>query len=185
MTILSDLRDHGGKSEIVLIRDSRTLYVNPADDLQISISLDEETYKPGEKANVQFQITNKEGDGTPAALGISIVDESVFALQEIHPGLEKVYFTLEKEIMKPRYEIHGYDLEVDYHQADEGRTSRAYSISFASGDLLGRNGRVVYQPYQFALHAAIERNGRKTGMIRIKSLSYEGRGRFRAEVEIR
>ena len=94
-----------------LVRDTRLLYVNPADALQVEIDLEQETYAPGEKAQLRFKVTNVAGDPTAAALGISIVDESVFALQEIHPGLEKVYFTLEKEIMKPRYEIHGYALD--------------------------------------------------------------------------
>ena len=42
-----------------------------------------------------------------AALGLAMVDESVFALSELQPGLEKIYFTLEKELMEPKYEIHG------------------------------------------------------------------------------
>ncbi len=93
-----------------IIRDTRLLYVNPAGALNMSIALDKPTYRPGEQARLQFAITDASGAPTPAALGIAIVDESVFALQEIHPGLEKVYFTLEKEIMQPRYEIHGYEI---------------------------------------------------------------------------
>lgn len=94
-----------------LVRDTRLLYVNPADALKIAIALDTETYKPGQSASIDFRITNDKGKPVVSALGISIVDEAVFALQEIHPGLEKVYFTLEQEIMKPRYEIHGYELD--------------------------------------------------------------------------
>lgn len=93
-----------------IIRDTRLLYVNPADALSMSIALDKQTYRPGEQATLQFAVTDISGKPTPAALGIAIVDESVFALQEIHPGLEKVYFTLEKAIMQPRYEIHGYEM---------------------------------------------------------------------------
>ncbi len=94
-----------------LIRDARLLYINPADQLQLTISMDHDTYRPGEEALLNFAVTDKQGRPTAAALGISIVDESVFALQELHPGLEKVFFTLEQEIMKPRYEIHGYHLD--------------------------------------------------------------------------
>jgi len=86
-----------------IIRDTRLLYVNPADALNMNIALDKQTYRPGEQAQLRFAVTDASGKPTPAALGIAIVDESVFALQEIHPGLEKVYFTLEKEIMQPRY----------------------------------------------------------------------------------
>lgn len=93
------------------ISDARRLYVNPADALNIGIALDAETYRPGDKATLRFAVTGRDGHPTAAALGISIVDESVFALQEIHPGLEKIYFTLEKEIMQPRFEIHGFDID--------------------------------------------------------------------------
>jgi hypothetical protein len=94
-----------------LIRDTRLLYVNPADALNLGVELDRDVHKPGEHAQLRFKVTDRAGTPAAAALGIAIVDESVFALQEIHPGLEKVYFTLEKEIMKPRYEIHGYALD--------------------------------------------------------------------------
>ena len=41
-----------------------------------------------------------------AALGVQVVDEAVFALAEKQPGFAKVFFYLEQEAMKPRYEIH-------------------------------------------------------------------------------
>jgi len=94
-----------------LIRDTRLLYVNPASQLQLAIDMDRETYRPGEEATLNFAVTDQAGRPTAAALGIAIVDESVFALQELHPGLEKIFFTLEREIMKPRYEIHGYHID--------------------------------------------------------------------------
>lgn len=94
-----------------LIRDTRLLYINPADQLNLAISMDHDTYRPGEEATLNFAVTDKQGRPAAAALGIAIVDESVFALQELHPGLEKIFFTLEQEIMKPRYEIHGFHFD--------------------------------------------------------------------------
>src|SRR5262249_5317844 len=43
-----------------------------------------------------------EGKPTAATLGVIIVDEAVYALQELQPGLEKVYFTLQEELLKPQ-----------------------------------------------------------------------------------
>lgn len=88
------------------IRDTRMIYVEPPDDLSIKISADADQYRPGGPAKIRFNVTNREGRGVAAALGISVVDEAVFALQDMQPGLEKVYFLLEKEIATPRYEIH-------------------------------------------------------------------------------
>ncbi|MHC4800252.1 MAG: alpha-2-macroglobulin family protein, partial [Planctomycetota bacterium] len=95
----------------VIVRDRRLVLVDPADDLSIKVSSDSETYLPGTKAKLKFRVTNKRGKGIASALGVMVVDEAVFALQEMQPGLEKVYFYLEKEIATPRYEIHGYELD--------------------------------------------------------------------------
>jgi uncharacterized protein YfaS (alpha-2-macroglobulin family) len=91
-----------------IVRDTKSLYVARADDLSIAITPDKETYLPGEKATFNFAVTGTDGKPLLTALGVIIVDEAVFALSEMQPGLEKVYFTLEKEIMKPRYEIHEF-----------------------------------------------------------------------------
>jgi uncharacterized protein YfaS (alpha-2-macroglobulin family) len=95
----------------VIVRDRRLVLVDPASDLSIDVSSDSETYLPGTEAKLTFKVTNKSGKGVASALGVMVVDEAVFALQEMQPGLEKVYFYLEKEIATPRYEIHGYDLD--------------------------------------------------------------------------
>ena len=90
-----------------IVRDTRTIVVSPADDLNIDIAADRGQYKPGDDAVVRFTVTGQDRQPVAAALGVAIVDESVFALSELQPGLEKIYFTLEKELMQPRYEIHG------------------------------------------------------------------------------
>ena len=94
----------------VIVRDRRLLLVDPANDLKIAVRSDEPTYLPGKPAKMSFKVTNSAGAPVAAALGVMVVDEAVFALQEMQPGLEKVYFYLEKEIARPRYEIHGWDL---------------------------------------------------------------------------
>ena len=60
---------------------------------------------------MSFRVTNASGRGVVSALGVMVVDEAVFALQEMQPGLEKIYFYLEKEIATPRYEVHGWSLD--------------------------------------------------------------------------
>ncbi len=90
-----------------IIRDTRLVVVSPADSLTVTMSANKQTFRPGEDAVVDFNVRDKSGSGVVAALGVAIVDESVFALSELQPGLEKIYFTLEKELMEPKYEIHG------------------------------------------------------------------------------
>ncbi len=90
-----------------IIRDTRVLVVSPADDLNISVTADKNEYRPGGEALLHFKVRDPQNRPVLAALGIAIVDESVFALSELQPGLERIYFLLEKELMDPKYEIHG------------------------------------------------------------------------------
>jgi len=48
--------------------------------------------------------------GVSAAIGLEAVDEAVFALAEKQPGFAKVFFYLEQELLKPRYEIHSLSM---------------------------------------------------------------------------
>ncbi len=65
---------------------------------------------PASDARVHFHVTNSQGQGVSAALGLQVVDEAVFALAEKQPGFAKVFFYLEQEVMKPRYEIHSISM---------------------------------------------------------------------------
>ncbi len=95
----------------VMVRDRRLAIVDPANDLRIKIGSDSKTYLPGTEAKISFKVTDSGGKGVASALGVMVVDEAVFALQEMQPGLDKFYFYLEKEIAKPRYEIHGWEID--------------------------------------------------------------------------
>jgi uncharacterized protein YfaS (alpha-2-macroglobulin family) len=114
-------------------RDTRTIYVNPANDLLIEITPDRPTYRPGDDGTIQFTVTDRTGTPVVSAIGASIVDEAVFALTEMQPGMEKVYFTLEKEIMTPRYEIHDFTPEeIVIPLEQDTRRQKAATVLFAS-----------------------------------------------------
>jgi uncharacterized protein YfaS (alpha-2-macroglobulin family) len=88
-------------------RDTRLVVVDAPTDLSLDIQLDKSSYLPGEKASVQIDVAGQDGAGVQSALGLAIVDESVFALQEQDPGFAKLYFLLEKELLEPKFDIHG------------------------------------------------------------------------------
>ncbi len=88
------------------VADHRMIFVQPADELKIETTADAAAYKPGDDARIRFRVTNSRGEGVQAALGLQVVDEAVFALAEKQPGFAEVFFYLEQEAMKPRYEIH-------------------------------------------------------------------------------
>jgi hypothetical protein len=92
------------------VADHRLVFVQPADELKVETVVDRPVYKPGDDSHIRFHVTDKNGEGARAALGLQIVDEAVFALAEKKPGFAKVFFYLEQEVMKPRYEIHSVGL---------------------------------------------------------------------------
>ena len=92
------------------VADHRLIFVQPANELKIETTADAAQYKPGAEARIRFHVTNSHGEGVQGALGLQVVDEAVFALAEQKPGFAKVFFYLEQEVMKPRYEIHSLSM---------------------------------------------------------------------------
>jgi 5-hydroxyisourate hydrolase-like protein (transthyretin family) len=94
-----------------IVRDTRLVVVDEPNDIAIAVAADRDTYLPGEMATIDFQTDDAtSGSGVQTALGLAIVDESVFALQRQDPGFAKLYFMLEQELMEPFYQIKGFEL---------------------------------------------------------------------------
>jgi len=93
-----------------IVRDTRLVVVDAANDLSVSLTPGADIYRPGETATLDIQVSGVTGEGTRAALGLAIVDESVFALAEQDPGFARLYFMLERELLTPRYELHGFSI---------------------------------------------------------------------------
>ncbi|HEV2989221.1 MAG TPA: MG2 domain-containing protein [Candidatus Angelobacter sp.] len=124
------------------VGDHRLIFVQPADELKIETVADSALYKPGGEAHVSFRVTNSRGEGVQAALGLQVVDEAVFALAEKQPGFAKVFFYLEQEVLKPRYEIHSIGMPdvvepVEKSKADQ--RDRAARALFSATDMVSAN----------------------------------------------
>ncbi len=141
------------------IADHRLIFVQPADELHIETVADAPVYKPGDDARIRFRVTNSHGEGVRAALGVQVVDEAVFALAEKQPGFAKVFFYLEQEAMKPRYEIHSIGMSdivepAQNAQGDNGQRDRAARALFSATEMVNPNrfdtefGRTVPQAKQ-------------------------------------
>ena len=132
------------------IRDTRRIFIEPATDLKIVVRPGKETYLPAEEAKIDFFVKDANGNPVAAALGIQIVDESVFALQEMRPGLEKIYFLLEEELAKPRYEIHGFSIPEIISEGREvdipARPGVKTPEQLARNDLIGKVLLAAAQP---------------------------------------
>ncbi|HEV3036811.1 MAG TPA: MG2 domain-containing protein [Candidatus Angelobacter sp.] len=124
------------------VGDHRLIFVQPADELKIETVADSAVYKPGGEARISFRVTNSRGEGVQAALGLQVVDEAVFALAEKQPGFAKVFFYLEQEVLKPRYEIHSIGMPevvepVEKSQADQ--RDRAARALFSATEMVSAN----------------------------------------------
>ena len=110
----------GAGSEIV--RDERLVYVDPANALNVTLTPDRDVYQPGDPATIAIQVTDADGQPKAAALGVQVVDEAVFALQESQPGLLKVYFELEEMLATPQFQFAWPDLDptnvIEYPEGD-------------------------------------------------------------------
>jgi 5-hydroxyisourate hydrolase-like protein (transthyretin family) len=104
-----------------IVRDTRLAVVDAPNDLAIAVTADKDTYLPGEPARIDFRTTGADaGGGVPAALGVAIVDESVFALQRQDPGFAKLYFLLEQQLLEPFYQVKGFELPAAISSDREG-----------------------------------------------------------------
>lgn len=126
-------------------RDTRLVVVDAALDLALQVQLDQTTYLPGDKATLQIDVQgqNGSGQGVQSALGLAIVDESVFALQEQDPGFAKLYFLLEQELLEPKFDLHGVTLPELMAGAEESElrqvqnTAAQASLASIAGAALG------------------------------------------------
>ncbi|EEF57983.1 MG2 domain-containing protein [Pedosphaera parvula] len=87
---------------------SRIIYINPTSNLKIQALASKPVYRPGEVAKVELSVTDAQGRPAPSALGISAVDESVFALHGNHPGLLQHFLDAESDLLKPRFQLKSF-----------------------------------------------------------------------------
>ncbi len=62
-----------------IVSAQKTAYVR-TEGAKVSVSTDQESYLPGTDATLTFRVTDESGNGRPAAIGVAIADEAVFAL---------------------------------------------------------------------------------------------------------
>lgn len=88
------------------VRKTRALYIRQAGDVQVQAILDQKEYRPGRKASLRLTLTDKSGRPAPGAISLVAVDEAVFSVLDQAPGMEKIFYLLEQEILQPIYAIY-------------------------------------------------------------------------------
>ncbi|MEJ2210338.1 MAG: alpha-2-macroglobulin family protein, partial [Anaerolineae bacterium] len=147
-----------------IVRDTRLVVVDAADELALDVQLDRDTYLPGETATLQIDVAaslTADGAGVPAALGLAVVDESVFALQEQDPGFARLYFLLEKELLEPKFDLHGLSLPELMGATREAQDAAAQaSLAGAAAGLTGDPFGLSANSHAVKVQQATARQGR-------------------------
>ena len=101
------------------VRKTQVIYVRPARTVKIETALDRKEYRPGERAKIHFKLSDAKMP-LPGALSLAAVDEAVFSVLGQPPGMERTFFTLEQELLKPIYAIYPWspDMLPDATPAD-------------------------------------------------------------------
>ncbi len=126
------------------LRKSRVIYIRPARQLVIAAKPDKTEYKPGDKARINFELTDGKGHAVPGALSLAMVDEAVFDVVQQMPGLERTFFLLEQELLKPVGTIYPWESEagpdsnqrLQFEQAVFARTAQIIDQPSFSGSTI-------------------------------------------------
>jgi hypothetical protein len=117
-----------------IVHKSRIIYVRPARELTIKTTFDRSEYRPGDRARLSIALTDEQGKPAPGAVSLAAVDEAVFSVLDRRPGLERTFFDLEEELLRPIYEIH------DWSPGEAGNAAPAERSQFEQA-LFARTAR--------------------------------------------
>lgn len=82
-----------------IVRDARVAVVDALSEISVTVQPAEGTFRPGQAAHLSID-TALEGTATQSALGIAVVDESVYELEDRTPGFAKLYFLLDQSLLE-------------------------------------------------------------------------------------
>jgi uncharacterized protein YfaS (alpha-2-macroglobulin family) len=153
------------------VRKTRIVYVRPANQLSIKAELDRREYRPGNKATLRLSLTDDKGNGVPGALSLAAVDEAVYSVLDQMPGMERTFYLLEQELLKPVYAIYPWmpDLNTSIQPEDRDQFEQA---------LFARTTRTVMPP-----NVKPPRGGESAGMAGRPMLHSLVRESFPAKVQ--
>lgn len=154
-----------------VVEDTRLVVVDAAQQLDVAVQPDQARYRPGETASVALR-TTQAGTGEPveAALGVAVVDASVYALETLPPGFARTYFLLQEEMVARRDAVPGLSLpallaaETDAAQDLAARAAWA-DAPVAAFSLRERVAFTAPEPDRAAGHALLGRLGAALALL--------------------
>ncbi|MDP3236074.1 MAG: MG2 domain-containing protein [Myxococcales bacterium] len=131
---------------------SRRIVVAEPSALSVSMSTDKPTYRPGEPATLRFTVTDAQGKPKVAALGLSVVDESLFALTASTPDAVRAFFLVERALLTPRLGLDAGELLSASSWTPEQQVAGQLLLSLSAP-----NVRAAAAPATYARSTAFEK----------------------------
>jgi hypothetical protein len=125
------LHTYAIKTNGSIVSDLRLIQVNDSKALMVDTRLDKPVHRPGENCVANFAVRDESGKPVAAALSLSVVDQAVFSMCQMHPGFERVYFLLQEELLKPKFQI-----KMEEALSMEGRRKNDIAFQNEAGMLL-------------------------------------------------
>ncbi len=81
------------------IQKARVVYVRAPEDVQITTTIDDKPYRPGQQAKLNFRLADAKGAPVQGALSLAAVDEAVFSVMRQRPGMERDFYSVNPELL--------------------------------------------------------------------------------------
>jgi hypothetical protein len=81
------------------IQKTRVVYVRAAEDVQITTTIDDKPYRPGQQAKLNFRLTDAKGAPVQGALSLAAVDEAIFSVMRQRPGMERDFYSINPKLL--------------------------------------------------------------------------------------
>ena len=155
----------------------RTILVEPASTVNVTVSSGQGTYRPGKNAMFTVE-TSRDGEPVPAAVGVDIVDESVFSVEEQRAGFAAVHYDIEQDLQRPELFVHGYergrnvtaDGGSDPTGGADAELAREASVARLSSDS-ARVTRNTFEQKRQKLQQRQERTKRTNGLLLLLAMA--------------
>ncbi len=148
-------------------RKMQLIFVKPARQLNVTADLDSDQYRPGEKATIRFKVTDENTQPSPGAISLAVVDEAVFAVNNLRTGLQQQFFLLNQELLKPVYTIYNWSPDLERSDRDDGR-QRLQQAVFAT------TSRSIVQTRDSSFPISLSLTSYPSKVARITSLRMDG-----------
>lgn len=123
------------------VADTRLVVVDAPRQVAVDVTADQPQYRPGETAHLRIE-TGRGGEPVQTALGIAVVDTSVYALDTLPPGFARTYFLLDDAMLERRGDVAGLDVpalleaETDVRAAQDVAAQAAWAGAPVAGAAL-------------------------------------------------